>query len=213
MTEVARLVVLMSGRGSNLEALHQACLAGRINAAVALVISNNPDAAGLHYCQHHAIPAQVIDHRQFADRAQFDKHLSQAIDAAQPTLILLAGFMRLLGAEFTRRYESKLLNIHPSLLPRYKGLDTHQRVLDDGANWHGCSVHFVTGELDGGPIVARSALQVGDMRTSDELAAALLPREHQLYPHVVSECINGNIQLRAGRVLYKGKSLDFPILV
>jgi phosphoribosylglycinamide formyltransferase-1 len=213
VADQARLAVLISGRGSNLQAVHQACLAGRIDATVALVICNNPDAAGLAYCEQHAIPAKVVDHRKFADRESFDQKLADTLDAARPTLILLAGFMRLLSAGFTRRYESKLLNIHPSLLPRYKGLDTHQRVLDDGTQWHGCSVHFVTAELDGGPIVARSAIRVARGVSSDELAATLLEREHRLYPHVVGECINGKVQLREGKVMYKGEQLAFPLLV
>ncbi len=207
------LAVLISGRGSNLIALHQACRAGEIDSTITQVICNNPNAPGLAYCREHSIPAQIIDHRDFPDRLGFDRALMKALDAADVQLILLAGFMRLFSAELTRHFESRMLNIHPSLLPRYRGLNTHQRVLDDGTRWHGCSVHYVTADLDSGPIVARSAIRVSENQSSDELAAALLEREHRLYPFAVRECINGNIQLREGQVLYRNKPLPYPLLV
>ena len=152
---IPRITVLISGRGSNLAALIDAEREGSLGGAVSAVISSRPDAAGLAIARRHGIATEVIDARAFADREACDVALAAAVDASEPDLVVLAGFMRILGAAFVRRYEGRMLNIHPSLLPAYPGLDTHRRALADGARVHGCTVHYVTPEVDHGPIVAQ----------------------------------------------------------
>jgi phosphoribosylglycinamide formyltransferase 1 len=172
-----RIVVLISGRGSNLQAL----LDARLSARVAAVVSNVPDAAGLAIARAHGIPATVIDHRQFTDRATFDAALVVEIDRHAPDLILLAGFMRVLTDGFVQRYAGRMLNIHPSLLPAFSGLHTHRRALAAGVRVHGCTVHFVTADLDHGPIVIQAALAVRPHDTEETLAARVLVQEHLIY--------------------------------
>ena len=150
----ARIAALISGRGSNLLAIDDACRDGRLDAEVVLVISNKPDAAGLALAAERGIQTQVVDHQAFSDRQAFDRAVGNALSAASPDWVVLAGFMRVLGAELVARWSGRMLNIHPSLLPRHPGLDTHQRVLDAGDAEHGASVHQVTPELDAGPVVA-----------------------------------------------------------
>lgn len=175
------VVILISGRGSNMQAI----LADQPPAKVAAVISNVPSAAGLDIARQHGITARVVDHRDFADRIAFDKGLADEIDSWQPDLVVLAGFMRILSADFVRRYEHRLINIHPSLLPSFTGLHTHRRALAAGVKLHGCTVHFVTPELDSGPIIAQAAVPVFADDTEDTLAARVLEQEHRLYPQVV----------------------------
>ena len=197
---LARITVLISGRGSNLGALIDAANAGTIEGAVTHVISNRPGAAGLAHAERNAIATTVIDHRTFASRDAFDAALAAAIDASEPDLIVLAGFMRILGADFVRRYAGRMLNIHPSLLPAYPGTDTHARALADRAARHGCTVHFVTSDVDGGPIVAQADVPVLPGDDAATLAARVLETEHRLLPSVVGQFCAGRIAVEDGRV-------------
>src|SRR5689334_20746002 len=176
-----RIVILISGRGSNMEAL----LDARLPADVAAVVSNAPDAPGLEIARAHGVSTAVVDHRAFSNRPAFDEALSAAVDAYQPDVVVLAGFMRILTDGFVRRYAGRLLNIHPSLLPAFPGLHTHARALAAGVRIHGCTVHFVTPTLDHGPIVAQAAVTVLPGDTEDALAARVLAQEHRIYPHAV----------------------------
>ncbi len=177
-----KIVILISGRGSNMQAILEA----RLPLTVAAVISNDAAAAGLATAQKHGVPTRVVDHRAFTDRAAFDTALSAAIDAFAPDLVVLAGFMRILTAEFVERYRGRILNIHPSLLPSFTGLHTHRRALEAGVRAHGCSVHFVTPELDHGPIVAQAVVPVIAGDSEDTLAARVLEQEHRIYPQAVA---------------------------
>ena len=154
----------------------------------------------------------MLDHRQFATREEFDRGLIEIIDPQAPALVLLAGFMRRLTPAFTEHFEGRLLNIHPSLLPRYPGLDTHQRAIDAGDRWHGCSVHFVTAVLDGGPLIARSAVSVESDQCASTLAAKVLRKEHMLYPKVVSMCLRGDVALQNSHVFLCGEKLHSCLL-
>ena len=174
--------------------------AGRIEGAVTHVISNRPGAAGLDIARGHGIATTVVDHRTFASRDLFDAALAGAIDQGEPDLIVLAGFMRILGRAFVERYQGRMLNIHPSLLPAYPGTDTHERALADGVPRHGCTVHFVTPEVDGGPIVAQAAVAVLPGDDAATLAARVLEQEHRLLPEVVGWFCAGRITLDNGRV-------------
>lgn len=187
------VVVLISENGSNLQALMDFSSAG--NYRVSGVISNKPDAYGLQRAKQSNIPTTVVDHKQYASRDLFDQALSQAIDEYEPGLIVLAGFMRILGADFVKRYQGKILNIHPSLLPNYPGTNTHQRVLDAGEKIHGVSVHFVTEELDGGPVIAQESIAIEPIDNAETLALKIREKEHVLYPAVVSLFADGRLSL------------------
>lgn len=187
------IVVLISGNGSNLQALMDFSSAG--NYRVRGVISNEPDAYGLQLAKQNNIPTRVVDHKLYASRNLFDQALSQAINEYEPGLILLAGFMRILGADFVKRYRGKILNIHPSLLPNYPGTNTHQRVLDAGEKMHGVSVHFVTEELDGGPVIAQESIAIESIDNAETLALRIHEKEHVLYPAVVSLFADGRLSL------------------
>ena len=176
-----RIVILISGRGSNMQAL----LAARLPATVAAVISNEPAAAGLAVAQKQGVATRVVDHRAFADRAAFDAALANEIDTFKPDLVALAGFMRILTDEFVNRYRGRIMNVHPSLLPAFTGLHTHRRALAAGVKLHGCSVHFVTPELDHGPIVVQAAVPVLEGDSEDALAARVLAQEHRIYPQAI----------------------------
>jgi phosphoribosylglycinamide formyltransferase-1 len=180
-----RIVVLISGRGSNLGALLAAQREGTLGGAVSAVLSNRPDAPGLAIAERHGVATAVVDHRAFADRACFEEALAAAIDAAEPDLVVLAGFMRVLTASFVARYAGRIINIHPSLLPAYTGLDTHRRALADGATTHGCTVHYVTADLDGGPIIAQQSVAVLPGDDAQTLATRVLEAEHRLLPAAV----------------------------
>ncbi len=187
------VVVLISGNGSNLQALMDFSNAG--NYRISGVISNKSDAYGLQRAEQSNIPTTVVDHRQYESRDLFDQALSQAIDEYEPGLIILAGFMRILGADFVKRYQGKILNIHPSLLPDYPGTNTHQRVLDAGEKMHGVSVHFVTEELDGGPVIAQESIAVESSDDAESLATKIHEKEHVLYPTVASWFADGRLRL------------------
>jgi phosphoribosylglycinamide formyltransferase-1 len=178
---VKRIVILISGRGSNMQALLEAQLPCRI----AAVISNRADAEGLNIARSHNIPTAVVSHRDFADRESFDAALSTEIDCHQPDLVVLAGFMRILSNGFVEHYAGRLINIHPSLLPAYTGVNTHERALQDGVKLHGCTVHFVTSDLDHGPIIMQAAVPVLFEDTPSSLAARVLHEEHRIFPQVV----------------------------
>jgi phosphoribosylglycinamide formyltransferase-1 len=180
-----RIVVLISGRGSNLGAMLAAEREGALGGAIVAVVSNRADAGGLAIAKRHGVATAVVDHRAFGDRPSFEAALAATIDAHEPDLVVLAGFMRVLTAPFVARYEGRMLNIHPSLLPAYPGLDTHRRALADGAKVHGCTVHVVTADLDGGPIVAQAEVPVLPGDDERTLAARVLETEHRLLPQAV----------------------------
>ena len=195
-----RITVLISGRGSNLAALLAAMDDGRLHGVVATVIANRADAPGLAIASARGIATQVIEHRSFASRDAFDDALASAIDASAPDLIVLAGFMRMLGAAFVRRYTGRMINIHPSLLPLYPGLHTHRRALADGVRVHGCTVHFVTADVDVGPIIAQAAVPVCAGDDEATLAARVLAAEHVLLPAVVRWYCTGRLVIDGPRV-------------
>ena len=185
------IVILISGRGSNMQALLEA----RLPCRIAAVISNRADAGGLKVAQAHGIPTAFIEHRNFADRDSFDTALARLIDTFHPDFVVLAGFMRILSAGFVARYHGRLVNIHPSLLPAYGGLHTHARALQDGVRIHGCTVHFVTPDLDHGPIIIQAAVPVLCHDTEQTLAARVLHEEHRIYPQAVRWLCSGQIEL------------------
>ncbi|MDR3214646.1 MAG: phosphoribosylglycinamide formyltransferase [Azoarcus sp.] len=189
------IVILISGRGSNMEAIVRA---GAPGARVAAVISNRADAAGLAFAAKAGVSTDVVAHTDYAGRACFDAALQAAIDAHDPDLVVLAGFMRVLGADFVRHYEGRLLNIHPSLLPAFPGLHTHRRALAAGVRVHGATVHFVTPELDGGPVVIQAAVPVLPGDSEDSLAARVLAEEHRIYPQAVRWFVEERLTIVGG---------------
>ncbi|MFT3733570.1 MAG: phosphoribosylglycinamide formyltransferase [Rhodocyclaceae bacterium] len=191
------LVILISGRGSNMEAIVRAAIPG---ARVAAVIANRPDAAGLDFAASHGIATAVVDHKQFADRSSFDKALAETIDSFSPDLVVLAGFMRVLTAEFVEHYAGRLINIHPSLLPSFPGLHTHQRALEAGVRVHGATVHYVTADLDCGPIVIQAVVPVSETDDEKSLSARVLRLEHQIFPQAVRWIVEGRTRIEGGRV-------------
>ena len=195
-----RIVILISGRGSNMQAIVERCVAQGWPAKVVAVLSNRPDAAGLAWAAGQGIATVVVDHNAFALREDFDRALAEAIDAQAPDLLLLAGFMRVLGADFVRRYEGRFLNIHPSLLPSFPGLHTHRRALEAGTKAVGATVHFVTPQLDHGPIVMQSVVPVRAADDEHAIAARVLATEHVIYPQAVRWFVEGKLRVTAGLV-------------
>ncbi len=198
------VVVLISGRGSNLQSLIDQMRAGELPITICAVISNEPDAYGLQRAQQAGIPTRVLEHRNFTERVYYDKALMELIDSFAPKLVVLAGFMRILGKDFVDHYAGRLMNIHPSLLPELPGLDTHARALKSGASRHGASVHFVSTELDGGAIIIQAAVPVRADDTSESLAERVLAQEHQIYPTAIRWFAEGCLSVRDGRVLLDG---------
>jgi len=196
-----KVVILISGRGSNMEAIVKACAGEGWNARIAAVISNRPSAAGLTFAQEHGIATAVVDHKAFESREAFDAALREAIDEHAPDLVVLAGFMRIFTPAFTAHYAGRMLNIHPSLLPAFTGLHTHQRALEMGCKFAGATVHFVTAELDHGAIVAQAVVPVlpGDDEAS--LSARILKLEHRMYPSAVRWFVEGRLAIEAGGVV------------
>jgi phosphoribosylglycinamide formyltransferase-1 len=192
------MVVLISGRGSNMQALVEAGL------PVAAVISNRADAAGLAYAAGRGIATAVVSHRDYPTREAFDTALAQAIDGFHPDLLALAGFMRILSSGFVQRYQGRMLNVHPSLLPAFPGLDTHARAIAAGVKLHGCSVHFVTADLDHGPIVIQAAVPVLPQDDEATLAARVLAQEHRIYPQAAAWFLDGKLVIESGVVRVKG---------
>ncbi len=195
------IVILISGRGSNMEAIVRAAQNEAWPAQISAVISNRPDAAGLDFARSHGIPVASLDHRQFPNRAAFDAELVKLIDGYKPDLVVLAGFMRILTGEFVNHYEGRLLNIHPSLLPLFPGLATHEQALEAGVKEHGATVHFVTEALDHGPMVIQASVPVYPDDTADTLAHRVLKQEHIIYPRAVRWFIDNRISIDQNRVL------------
>jgi phosphoribosylglycinamide formyltransferase-1 len=193
-----RIVILISGRGSNMQAMIDAGL------PVAAVISNRADAAGLKYAAARGIVTALIPHRDYATREAFDAALAQAIDGFRPDLVALAGFMRILTNDFVLRYQGRMLNIHPSLLPAFTGLDTHAKALAAGVKLHGCTVHFVTPQLDHGPIVIQAAVPVLPHDDAAKLAARVLAQEHRIYPQAARWFLDGKLVIESGVVRVEG---------
>ena len=206
--------MLTSGRGSNLRALFDSEADGRLEGTIAAVISNRAAIPALDIAATHGVPGFVVPHEAYADRDAFDAALGAAIDATEPDLVVLAGFMRVLGPELVGRYAGRILNIHPSLLPAYPGLHTHRRALADGVRIHGCTVHFVTAALDHGPIVAQGAVPVRDGDDEASLAARVLAVEHRLLPAAVQAFCAGRLVIAGSRVHVKQESVpDAELLV
>lgn len=199
------IVILISGRGSNMQALVEAAIP---NARIAAVLSNNAAAAGLQWAAERGIATAALNHRDYADRAAFDAAMMAAIDAYQPDLVVLAGFMRILTPEFCHHYQGRLINIHPSLLPAFTGLDTHRRALDEGCRVAGCTVHFVTAELDNGPVIAQGVVPVLDGDTADTLAARVLRVEHRVLPQAVADFVAGSLKIEGKRVINTRQTAD-----
>ena len=186
-----KIVILISGRGSNMQAI----LAARLPVTIAAVISNEPRAAGLAFARGHGVATRVVEHRAYADRTGFDAALAREIDAFAPDLVVLAGFMRILGDDFVKHYAGRLLNIHPSLLPAFPGLHTHRRALEAGVRIHGCTVHFVTPRLDHGPIIIQAAVPVLPGDSEDALAGRVLEQEHRIYPQAIRWFCDGRLEI------------------
>ena len=196
-----RIVILISGRGSNMQAMLKVAAAEHWPAQIAAVISNQPNAAGLDVARAAGIATAAINHRDYPDREQFDAALAELIDQYSPDLIVLAGFMRILTPGFVNRFFGRLIDIHPSLLPSFPGLRTHQQAIDAGVKVHGATVHFVTAELDHGPIISQATVPVLDDDTEDTLAARVLEQEHRIYPQAVRDLMSDTLKLVDGRVV------------
>ncbi len=208
-----KIVILISGRGSNMEALITARDVGQLPVDIVAVISNRPDAAGLETAERAGITAHYIDHKAFAGREAFDAALAECIDSFAPDLVVLAGFMRILSDGFVRRYEGRLMNIHPSLLPSFPGLHTHRRALEEGVRIHGCTVHFVTPTLDHGPVIIQAAVPVLDIDDEASLAARVLRQEHRIYPQAVRWFAEDRLRLENGRVRLAAEPADGAVLI
>ncbi len=205
-----KIVILISGRGSNMQAL----LAAKLPCQISAVISNRADALGLEYASQHGIATRVVAHKDFADRASFDAALADVIDSYQPDFVVLAGFMRILTEHFVNRYHGRLINIHPSVLPAYAGMNTHERALQDGVRIHGCTVHFVTPDLDHGPIIIQAAVPVLGNDTPQSLSARVLKEEHIIYPQAIRWLCSGQISLNTdGKVVSNHTEIAGAVLV
>jgi phosphoribosylglycinamide formyltransferase 1 len=197
-----RIVILISGRGSNMRSIALACENEKWPAQVVAVIANRPDAAGLAFAAERGVATAVVDHKAFTTREAFDAAMAQAIDAHAPDVVVLAGFMRILGADCVRKYEGRMLNIHPSLLPAFTGLHTHRRAIEAGCKLAGATVHFVTAELDHGPIVLQAAVPVLPSDDEDALAERVLAQEHVISPRAVRWFVQGQLRIERGIVTH-----------
>ena len=211
MTSPLRIAILASGRGSNFRALLAARERGELPVEFVLVASDKPDAPVLQLAQNAGVPAMVLDPRDYADRRAYDFALFDRIAASKPDLLVLAGFMRIIDGEALKPWAGRMINIHPSLLPKYRGLHTHRRALKAGDLEHGASVHYVTAELDGGPVIAQAALPVQNSDDEITLAARLLPLEHQLLPAVVALIAAGRLALGEQGITFDGEPLRKPL--
>ena len=212
MAAGCKTAILISGSGSNLQAFIDSVTAGTLDLELSVVVSNRPDAFGLVRARNAGIPTACIAHGDYPGRDSFDSAVAARLDEWQPDLLVLAGFMRILSAGFVRRYRGRILNIHPALLPAYPGLDTHQRVLDAGDEWHGSTVHFVTEELDGGPRILQGRLPVVTGDTASELQSRVQTVEHQIYPEAAGWVGEGRVDFRDGRTWIDGAAADEPIV-
>lgn len=194
-TTARRFVILISGQGSNMQEIITQSQRRLINASFEMVVSNKPTAAGIDWAKRQGLATTIVDHQTFNSREAFDQALAKVIDTCEPDYVLLAGFMRILTPGFVRRFKGRLINIHPSLLPAFSGLHTHQRVIDSSVGCHGCTIHFVTDHLDHGPIIAQAAMAVTNKDTADTLAKRVLSLEHELYPTVVEWLANDQVSL------------------
>ncbi|WP_052282314.1 phosphoribosylglycinamide formyltransferase [Kluyvera genomosp. 1] len=201
------IVVLISGNGSNLQAIIDACEQKRINGTIRAVFSNKADAFGLERAREAGIPQHALAASQFASREAFDRELMHEIDAYAPDVVVLAGYMRILSADFVQHYQGKLLNIHPSLLPKYPGLNTHRQALENGDTEHGTSVHFVTEELDGGPVILQAKVPVFDGDDEDEITSRVQVQEHAIYPLVVGWFLEGRLKMQDNHAWMDGVRL------
>jgi len=206
---VKSVVILISGRGSNMEAIVRA----ELPAKVAAVISNRADAPGLKFAAQSGLPVEVVDEREFSLRGAFDAALEAAIERHSPDLVALAGFMRILGGDLVRHYSGRMVNIHPSLLPAFPGLHTHRRALQEGVKLHGCTVHFVTPQVDHGPIIAQAAIPVRARDTEATLAARVLEQEHRIYPLAIRWFVEGRLAVENGIVRVDGAGARQALLV
>ncbi|WP_418080333.1 phosphoribosylglycinamide formyltransferase [Serratia marcescens] len=202
-----KIVVLVSGQGSNLQALIDACQQDRIAAEIVAVFSNKAQAYGLQRAEAAGIATQALDAKAYADRTAFDAALADAIDQYQPDLVVLAGYMRILSPQFVQRYAARMLNIHPSLLPKYPGLHTHRQAIDNGDSEHGTSVHFVTEQLDGGPVILQAKVPIFADDEEDDVVERVQTQEHTIYPLVVSWFVDGRLAMRDGAAWLDGERL------
>jgi phosphoribosylglycinamide formyltransferase 1 len=205
---VKNIAILISGRGSNMEAIVRAGLPAQI-----AVVSNRAEAAGVKFATQAGISTEIVDEREFASREAFEGALAKALDRRSPDLVALAGFMRVLGADFVRRYSGRMLNIHPSLLPAFPGLHTHRRALQEGVKLHGCTVHFVTPQVDHGPIVVQAAVLVRAGDTEATLAERVLKQEHRIYPLAIRWFVEGRLIVENGLVRVHGAEAGQSLLV
>jgi phosphoribosylglycinamide formyltransferase-1 len=208
-----RTAILISGRGSNMQALIESCRAPGAPAQIALVLSNNPDAGGLSAAAKAGIPTVVVDHRGYPDRAAFDAELDRRLRAAGAEFVCLAGFMRLFTPAFVERWRDRMINVHPSLLPAFAGLDTHARALAAGVRFHGCTVHFVRFETDTGPIIVQAAVPVQPADTPDSLAARVLIEEHRIYPQALAWIAEGRVRVEGDRAVVTGTTAPPAALI
>ncbi len=203
--------VLISGSGTNLQAIIDEVAAGQLDLDLSVVLSNRPDAAGLERARQANLATECIRHQDYPQRALYDAALVETLDQYQPDLVILAGFMRILTGTFVNHFSGRVLNIHPSLLPKYPGLDTHQRAIDDGAQWHGSTVHFVTEDLDGGPAIIQGRVPVLPDDSATELAARVLVVDHKIYPEAARLFAAGRIACRDGSAWLDGERLSEPL--
>ncbi|WP_144393309.1 phosphoribosylglycinamide formyltransferase [Pleionea sediminis] len=208
-----RVVVLISGEGSNLQTLIDESAQGTLPVSIEAVISNRPDAGGLKRAQRANIPTHIIDHTEFSDRYSFDIQIIDAILKYNPDLVILAGYMRIMTPDLVNRFSGRMINIHPSLLPKYPGLKTHQRALENGDSEHGSTVHFVTEVLDGGPVIAQSKLNITNDDNETTLIQKIKRLEHKLYPHVIQWFADNRLALRDNQTYFDGEKLQHPIII
>ncbi|MGD8326771.1 MAG: phosphoribosylglycinamide formyltransferase [Sphingomonadales bacterium] len=208
-----KIAILISGRGSNMESLIKACAKPEFPAEITLVLSNVSNAAGLEKAQHAGLPTQTVLHQDFEDREQFEDALDRALRAAKIELICLAGFMRLLTTKFVHRWKDRILNIHPSLLPAFKGLHTHERALEAGVRFTGCTVHFVRPEMDDGPIIIQAAVPILNDDTAETLAARVLAQEHLIYPEALRLVAGGHAKIHDRQVKIGGAKDPAPPII
>lgn len=205
--QLPKIVILISGSGSNMLSIVESVKTQQIEAEIAAVISNKADAKGIEKAQQQDIATEIVEHTKFASQSDFEQALSQCIDEYEPDLIVLAGFMRILSADFVNRYLGKLLNIHPSLLPKYQGLHTHKRALEAGDKEHGATVHFVIPDLDAGPNIVQAVVKVKEDDNEDSLQKRVLEQEHIIYPIVINWYVCGRIQFKDNQALFDNKQL------